>query len=68
MKKIPVVITSLHGNSDHWTLTGGSCPYEISKDGFKIFIPKCTCADALIYKYSIHYIGYCDNRNTLNLF
>lgn len=59
LEKEPVIITSLHGDSDHWILTGGSSPYNITTKGFKIYIPNITCADALMFNYRIHYIGFC---------
>ena len=39
-KETPCVVTSLHGHDCHWTTTGGSQPYDVSKDEFTIYV-KC---------------------------
>jgi hypothetical protein len=60
LENVPTIVTSLHGATNHWTLTGGSSPYSISEKEFTIYIPHITVSDALRYQYCIHYIGYTD--------
>jgi hypothetical protein len=34
----PIYVVSLHGSSGHWGTTGGSNPYDATKDGFRVHI------------------------------
>ncbi len=34
----PIYTTSLAGNNHHWSTTGGSCIYNPTEKGFRIFI------------------------------
>jgi hypothetical protein len=66
----PVYVTSIHGDTEHWAVTGSSSVYNATSKGFRIYIridtgydgaapmPKyATTAYATEKKWHIHWIG-----------
>ena len=58
----PYLVCSLHGTGGHWSTTGGSNPYYISKDNFRIYVRfdgggGLSPAYANQYHWHIHWIA-----------
>jgi hypothetical protein len=58
LSNIPKVVTSLHGTSNHWTIQGGSCVYNVSKNGFQVYINTSDLKSAKEYNWRIQYLAY----------
>merc|ERR1712136_139457 len=59
----PAITTSLGGSTSHWTTTGSSEPYSLTKDGFSLYIYRIETTEgtslehAYEWNYHISYIA-----------
>jgi len=60
-EEVPIVLTSLHGTGCHWMTSGASSVYNLTNEGFSIYVcyPSGISLDGMIgYKWHIQYIAY----------